>query len=220
MRDAERNCRTFEPFIPPYTPPNANRDTASKAFEDFDSAEDALKLPGQSSVDQGSSVSDVSHAFPRAKKRRIEAVVCTAASLVVISSVGLMAVLLSPQNKSAATHDVSDTARLDLQTVSLGSAERTHAENAVGTSDASPVDQNEADESSIRTQPGKPAVQTASTEFVNYWMTVSAAIPTEAKIRNRPMRREPEDKLQSAIRELLISSANATSYRDPGISTQ
>jgi hypothetical protein len=33
--DVERNCQTFEPFISPYTPSNANRDTASKAFDRF-----------------------------------------------------------------------------------------------------------------------------------------------------------------------------------------
>ncbi len=208
MRDVERNCRTFEPFIPPYTPPNAkrdtasksirrfwhdtfepfispytppntNRDVASKAFEASGIAEDALKLPDQGHVDQGSSLSDASHAFPRPKNRRIEAVVSTAASLVVIISIGSMVVLLSPQNKSAATHDVSDAPRLDLHRVTLGPGETINAENTAGTNDGTPVDPDGADEStpaSLRTQPGKSAVRIESTELVNYWMTVSAAI--------------------------------------------
>ncbi len=251
MRDVERNCRTFEPFIPPYTPPNAkrataskafegfgktfepfispytpssaNRDPASKAFEAFGRAEDALKLLDQGSVNQGSSVSDASYAVPRPKKRRVEAVVSTAASLVVISSVGLMTVLLSPQNKSAATHGVSEAARLDVQTVSLGSGKRTNVENTVGTNDASPVEPNGADESIpsfVGTQLGTMALQIQSTQLVNYWMTISAANPTQAEIRNLPMQQTPEGKFQSAIRELLIRSAYATSHRDLGISMQ
>ncbi len=222
MRDAERNCGTSEPFIPPYTLPNANRDTASKAFEgfgrtfepflspytpsnanrDFASkafevfgmAADAPKLADQGSVDQGSSLFDASHAFPRPKNRPIEAVVSAAVSVVVITSIGLMAVLLPPQNKSAATHGVSDAARLDAHRVGLGRGNWTNAENTIGTNDASPVDSIGAD-----------------------LMMVSAANPTEAQIRNPPMQRKPEDKLQSAIRELLIRSAYATSHRDRGI---
>ncbi len=218
MRDAERNCQIFEPFISRYTLPNANPDTASKAFEAFGRAEEALKFPD--SVDQASSVSDASHASPRPKNRRVEAVVSTAVSLVVITSIGLMAVLLSPRNKSAATHDVSDPARLDAYRVGLG---RTSAENTIGTNDASPVESIGADESTppfVTIQAGKSAKQIASTEFISYWMTVSTAKSTEAEIRNLPMQRKPEDKLQSAIRELLIRSAKATSHRDPGISTQ
>jgi hypothetical protein len=215
VRDAERNCRIFEPFISRYPLSNANPDTASIAFEAFGRAKEAPKFPDP--VDQASSVSDASH---RPKNRRIEAVVSTAVSLVVITSIGLMAVLLSPQNKSAATHDVSDAARLDAHRVGLG---RTNAENIIGTNDASPVESIGADESTppfVTIQAGRSAKQIASTEFISYWMTVSTAKSTEAEIRNLPMQRKSEDKLQSAIRELLMRSANATSHRDPGISTQ
>jgi hypothetical protein len=105
----------------------------------------------------------------------------------------------------------------------FGPGERTDDENTLGTNDASPVDANGADEStpsSFKTQPAKSALRTESTELVNYWMTVSAAIPTEAEIRNPPMQQKREDKLQSAISTLLIRSAYATSHRDLGISTQ
>ncbi len=249
MRDVERNCRTFEPFVSPYTPSNANRDIASKAFDRFGRtfepfispyilpdasrdaapkafaafgrAEDALKLPDESSVHQGSSVSDVSHAFPRPKKRRIEAVLSTAVSVVVITSVMFMAVVLSPQNKSAATHDVMDAARLDAHRFGLGPRNGTEAENtSVETIDGSAVGADESIPSLVRTKSEKSADQISSTEYISYWMTVSAAISTEAEIRRQPMQRKQEDKLQSAIRELLIRSANATSHRDAGISTQ
>ncbi len=131
-----------------------------------------------------------------------------------------MAILLSPQNKSAGTHNVSDAARLDAHRVGLG---RTNAENTIGTNDDSPAESIGADESTppfVTIQAGKSAKQIASTEFINYWMTVSSAKSTEAEIRNLPMQRKSEDKLQSAIRELFIRSANARSHRDPGISTQ
>ncbi len=106
-------------------------------------------------------------------------------------TVGFMAVLLSTQmNRSADTHDVSDAARLDLHRVSLEAGERTNVENTVGTNDGSPVDPNGADESTpsfVRTQLEKLPLQIQSKQLVNYWMTVSAAIPTGTEIRSPPM---------------------------------
>ncbi len=48
-------------------------DFASKGFEVFGMAEEAPKLADQGSVDQGRSLFDASHAFPRPKNRPIEA---------------------------------------------------------------------------------------------------------------------------------------------------
>jgi hypothetical protein len=223
VRETERTCRTFEQSISPYPPPKV-----TLALEAFGRAEDVLRLLDQDSADRGSSLSDPSlpdpNAVSRPKKRRVEAAISTAASLIVVVSVGFMAVMLSPQKKPAATQAVSDAAR-------VRSGDRAKAEDTIGTNDvASAVDPNGANESTpspFRTQPEKSEKQIESMQLVNYWTALesglsrkSPAIPTEAEVRNPSLQRKSGDKLQSAIRELFIRSATNTSHRDPGISTQ